>query len=103
MKKKLLIIAVMLFGLFTFVGCSENANVTEWGGTKEIVLPENMKFINYNIQNEAMIWCTYRPMRKDESPETYIIQQDKSGLQFTGDGRFIVYEVKDGVKSEKVE
>lgn len=102
MKKKLLIVTVMLLGCFTFVGCGSNANVTSWGGTKEIVLPENMKFVNYNIQGEEMIWCTYRPMRKDESPETHIIQQDKSGLQFTGDGKFIIYEVKDGIKSKGI-
>lgn len=103
MKKKLLIVVVMLFGCLTFVGCGSNANVTSWGGTKEIVLPENMKFVNYNIQDEEMIWCTYRPMRKDESPETYIVQQDKSGLQFTGDGKFIIYEVKNGIQSERLE
>lgn len=100
--KKILISALAMLMLFGLSGC-ENANVTILGGTKEIVLPEGMKFINYNIESKENIWCTYRPMRDDEQPETYIVQQDKGGIQITGDGKFIIYEVKDGVKSPEIE
>ena len=100
--KKAYISLLVLCTLFSLSGC-ENANVTSFGGTKEIVLPENMKFVNYNIESKDNIWCTYRPMRKDEQPETYIVQQDKGGLHISGDGRFVIYEVKDGVKSPRIE
>jgi len=94
--RMLLIFYILLIGL---VGCGENASVTEWGGTKEIYLPEGMKFVNYNIQDTELIWCTYRPMRVDEFPETYIIQQDKTGINISGNGKFIIYETKDSVRS----
>lgn len=100
--KKTFISLLVLCTLFGLCGC-ENANVTSFGGTKEIVLPEGMKFVNYNIESKDNIWCTYRPMRKDEQPETYIVQQDKGGLHISGDGRFVIYEVKDGVKSPRIE
>ncbi len=99
--KKLLISVLLLFMLVGLSGC-ENANVTSFGGTKEIVLPEGMKFVNYNIESKDNIWCTYRPMRKDEQPETYIVQQDKGGIHIAGDGKFIIYEVKDGVRSPEI-
>lgn len=75
--------------------------VTGWGGEREIYLPDNMKFINYNIQSSNNIWCTYRPMREDEQAEVFIVQQSRTGLNsINGDGRFIVYESKDGVQAE---
>ena len=61
-----------------------------------------MKFVNYNIESKDNIWCTYRPMRKDEQPETYIVHQDKGGIHIAGDGKFIIYEVKDGVRSPEI-
>lgn len=99
--KKLLISILTIFALIGLSGC-ENTNVISWGGTKEIILPEGMKFVNYNIESKNNIWCTYRPMRNDEQPETYVVQQDKGGIHLTGDGKFIVYEVKDGVRSPKI-
>lgn len=99
--KKTFISLLVIFVLFGLSGC-ENRNVTSLGGTKEIVLPENMKFMNYNFEDLDNIWVTYRPMRESEKAETYIIQQDKGGIHMMGDGKFIIYEVKDGVKSPKI-
>lgn len=97
MNKKILTFALMAFLL---CGCGQNARVTNYGGTKEIEIPEGYKFINYNIQDSNMIWCTYRPMHPDEEPEVYIVQQDKTGIHITGDGKFIIYETKDGVRAK---
>ena len=47
-----------------------------------------------------MIWCTYRPMRDDEEPEVFIVQQDKTGLHLTGNGKFVIYESKNGIRAE---
>lgn len=93
---------IMVVGLLVLLlcGCGSNGSVTGYGGTKEIDIPAGYKFINYNIQSNEMIWCTYRPMREGEIPEVYIIQQDKSGIQLTGDGTFIIYETLDGVRAE---
>ena len=99
--RKLIISVLAVLMLVGLSGC-ENSNVTTWGGTKEIVLPEGMKFVNYNIESKDNIWCTYRPMRDNEKPETYIIQQDKGGINLTGDGKFIIYEVKDCIRSSKI-
>lgn len=97
MRKKL--VAIACAGLL-LCGCSSNTKVTSFGGTKEIELPENMKFVNYNIQTADTIWCTYRPMRADEQPEVYIVQQNAAEYNFLGGGKFIVYETKDGVQAE---
>ena len=93
--------------IYTFVvivlllcGCGSNQRVTSFGDTKEINIPEGYKFVNYNIQDSEMIWCTYRPMRENEVPEVYIVQQDKTGIHLTGDGKFIIYESKDGVRAK---
>lgn len=102
MKSKNWISYCMIGGLsILLAGCGANERVTGWGGESEIYLPDNMKFINYNIQSKNDIWCTYRPMRADEQAEVIIVQQSRTGLNsITGDGRFIVYESKDGVQAE---
>lgn len=102
MKSKKWIGYCLIGGLSVLlVGCGANERVTGWGGEREIYLPDNMKFINYNIQSSNDIWCTYRPMREDEQAEVFIVQQSRTGLNsIKGDGRFIVYESKDGVQAE---
>lgn len=97
MKKKILALGVLATLL---CGCGSNKNTTRYGGTKDIDIPDGYKFLNYNIQNIDMIWCTYRPMHADEKPEVYIVQQDKTGIHVTGDGKFIIHESKDGVRAE---
>lgn len=102
-SKYVIMIALLIGMSFTLTGCS-NLSTTVFGGTKEIYLPEGMKFLNYNIQDTNKIWCTYRPMRDDEIAETYIVQQDKEGiLSVVGDGKFVIYETKDGVQSPKID
>ena len=95
--KRLLMIGVLALVL---CGCGSNANVTQYGGTKDIDIPDGYKFLNYNIQDNEMIWCTYRPMHTDEKPEVYIVQQDKTGLHFPREGKFIIHESKDGVRAD---
>lgn len=95
--KKILMIGVLALAL---CGCGSNRQVTQFGGIKDINIPDGYKFLNYNIQDDEMIWCTYRPMRENEKAEVYIVQQDKSGMRIAGDGKFIIHESKDGVRAE---
>lgn len=95
--KKLFLVALIAL---TLCGCGKNQMVTKFGGTKDIDIPEGYKFINYNIQEDNMIWCTYRPMREDEFAEVYIVKQDKTGMHVAGDGKFVIYETKDGIRAE---
>lgn len=97
------IIALILFIIIaiSISRCSSNAKVTDWGETKIIDLPDNMKFINYNIQDSDSVWTTYRPMQNGDIAEFYIVRQSRTGLPaITGSGKFIVVESKDGVKAE---
>lgn len=103
MKKKLFTFTTVALVIVALAGCSSNQKVTQFGGTKKIELPENMKFVNYNIQSESDIWCTYRPMRDDEQPETFVVSQHTSELNFYGGGQFVIYETKDGVKSSDID
>lgn len=100
MKNKL--VCFVLLAMLGLSACSDNRMATKHGGTKEIKLPDGMKFVNYNIQDDGIIWCTYRPMRSDETPETFIVQQDKGSLAVGRDGKFVVYESKDGKTSDKL-
>lgn len=95
--RKIFLVIIMFFVL---CGCGSNSITTTMGGTKEIDIPEGYKFVNYNIQDSDMIWCTYRPMRDDEEPEVFIVQQDKTGLHLTGNGKFVIYESKNGTRAE---
>lgn len=92
--KKIVALLIVCFSTILLSGCA-NSMVTNFGGKKEIFLPDNMKFVNYNIQDSNIIWCTYRPMRENEEAEVYYIAQDADIKPF-GEGSFIIYESKNG-------
>lgn len=92
--KKIIALLIICFSIILLSGCANSA-VTNFGGEKEIFLPDNMKFVNYNIQDSEVIWCTYRPMRENEEAEVYYVVQD-ADVRLFGEGSFIIYESKNG-------
>lgn len=95
--KKIVVLLIICFSTILLSGCA-NDIVTSFGRGKEIFLPDNMKFINYNIQSSDTIWCTYRPMRENEEVEVYYVVQDADIKPF-GEGTFIIYESKNGISA----
>lgn len=73
--------------------CTEQKRVKKYGGTMDINLPKNQKFVNATWKGEQ-IWYVHRPMRPDEISETYIFRE-KSKLGII-EGKIIFREtIKD--------
>lgn len=76
MKKKIIggiaLLAVMGFGL---TGCKSVAK--SMGGTISIDVPEGQKLIEATWK-DSDVWYLTRPMREDEKPETFTLQEDSN-------------------------
>ena len=76
MKKKIIggiaLLAAMGFGL---TGCKSVAK--SMGGTISIDVPEGQKLIEATWK-DSDVWYLTRPMREDEKPETFTLQEDSN-------------------------
>lgn len=72
----LMIIAVLIF-ISTVVSCTQNQRAKTWGGNAKIQLPAGQKLINATWKDDNL-WYLSRPMRTDETPETYTFQEESS-------------------------
>ena len=76
MKKKIIggiaLLAIMGFGL---TGCKSVAK--SMGGTISIDVPEGQKLIEATWK-DSDVWYLTRPMREDEKPETFTLQEDSN-------------------------
>ena len=77
MIKKLSVIFACIILIGTIVGCTSNIRAKVYGGTANINLPPNTKFINATWK-EANLWYVTRAMRTNEVAETYIFQESSS-------------------------
>jgi len=81
MKKNYpLAIITFLFGIFLFLffnSCTQNQRAKKFGGKAEITLPANQKLINATWKDDNL-WYLTRPMRDDETPETYTFSEESS-------------------------
>jgi len=95
MKKNYpLVIITFLFGIFLFLffnSCTQNQRAKNFGGKAEINLPENQKLINATWKDDNL-WYLTRPMRADETPETYTFSEESSWGVW--EGAYIIHERK---------
>lgn len=68
--KKLHILTLTLILAVITIGCTENLRTKQFGGTMNITLPPATKLVNATWK-EGQLWYLYRPMRTNESPETF--------------------------------
>jgi hypothetical protein len=68
----ILIVGALFIGLAK--SCSSNGMAKNFGGSMEIKLPVNTKLVNVTWK-ESQLWYVTRPMKKDETPETYTFQE----------------------------
>lgn len=68
--------AVGLIGL-SVIGCTANQRAKNWGGEAEMELPAGEKLVNVTWK-DAELWYLTRPMRADETPETYTFREQSS-------------------------
>lgn len=71
MKKLIFILSI----LFLVTSCTENSRAKNWGGSYTIHLPKGQKLIESTWKN-SNLWYLTRPMRNDETPETFVFHED---------------------------
>jgi len=75
MKQFLFITSV--FAMILMTSCTENERVKNFGGTQTIELPAGEKLIEATWKGDQL-WYLTRPMRENESPETFKFQEKSS-------------------------
>jgi hypothetical protein len=73
MKKFYFTIATLLL----LASCTENQRAKSFGGTSTMNLPKGEKLVNVTWKGDE-IWYLTRPMKSDESPETYTYREESS-------------------------
>jgi hypothetical protein len=88
MKK--LIIAIAAVAAFT--SCTENERVKQWGGTGNLEIPSNQKFVNVTWK-ETELWVVTRDRKAaDTTYETYRFQEESNwGVM---EGTYVITELK---------
>ncbi len=72
--KRLILIAVLSLGM---IGCTENQNAKEYGGTMTINIPANKKLVNATWK-EADLWYLVRERKAGETPERFEFKEDST-------------------------
>lgn len=85
-----IIIAIVSITLF-LTGCTENSRAKSFGGTAHITLPANQKLLNATWKDDNL-WYLTRPMRDDETPETYTFSEESSWGVW--EGSYIIKETR---------
>lgn len=79
--KKILIVIILLglsiFGIFFLTSCTGNSRVRTFGGTATIKLPAGQRLITATWKGDN-IWYLTRPMRTNETPESYQLREESS-------------------------
>lgn len=70
-------------------GCTQQQMAKHWGGTSDINLPANQKFVGATWE-EDNLWYVTRPMRPGEKPETYTMTESSSYGMFQG--KIVIHE-----------
>lgn len=70
MKYRKIFTILLICALFVFSSCTKNERVRMWGGEMTINIPTSQKLVNVTWK-ETEVWVLTRPMRPDETPETY--------------------------------
>lgn len=82
MKKFILFMAVIAM-IMVFAGCTSKEMARNYGGSETITLDpgEKLEMITWK---ESSLWYLTRPMREDETAETYTFKQDSNYGIFEG-------------------
>ena len=79
MKKSLLSAAVVaMMGLVFLSGCTEQERAKKFGGSASLDLPAGTKLVTVTWKEGGNLWYLTRPMRPEETPETYIFKESSS-------------------------
>jgi hypothetical protein len=68
-------IFLSLFSILFLAHCTENERAKKYGGTMNVDLPPNTKFISATWKEDEL-WYIYRNRKNDEPPETFTMKED---------------------------
>ena len=74
--KSLILIAIIMIA-FSMTSCTQNQRAKNFGGNANIELPKGQKLITATWKDDNL-WYLVRPMRADETPETYKFVEESS-------------------------
>jgi hypothetical protein len=77
MIKKLslaVVVVVVVLGAILLSGCTKSERVRMYGGTMNIDLPKGQRLVTIDWDKENL-WLLTRPMKNDEQPDTYQLQE----------------------------
>ena len=85
MKKLLLLLTICLI---SFTSCTENSRARNFGGNMTIELPRGNKVTNITFK-KGDLWYSYRPMLKEENPDTTLFVENSNFGIWEGTVTFI--------------
>jgi len=86
--KKILSIFV---GVILLTSCTENERAKNYGGTSHVNLPKGRKLVEVTWKADNL-WYLTRPMRVNETPETYNFDEESSWGMI--EGTVVIHENK---------
>ena len=81
-KKSIMILAIVMALGFSLTGC-EQGMTKSFGGDMTIELEPGVKLETIDWEDDSL-WYLTRPMREDEEPETYVLNQSSEFGVFEG-------------------
>jgi hypothetical protein len=78
MKKKIGLFVLLLVVILVAMSCTENTRARVWGGKAKVELPAGQKLVNVTWKDNNSIWYLTRPMRSDETAESYTFKESSS-------------------------
>ena len=88
MKKTILSLLGVVAVLAVAAGCTENQRARTFGGTMTVTLPAGQKLVNATWKQDNLFYLT-RPMRTNETAETFTFKEDSSWGIIEGDVIFV--------------
>lgn len=85
------VLVVALTVLVVVGGCTEQSRVRNYGGQGSINLPRGEKLV-VATWKEDNLWYLTRPMRAEETPETYTFRESSSWGVW--EGTILIHETK---------
>lgn len=86
--KKIMLLCII--GLM-FMGCTDNQRARSFGGTTTETLPKGKKLVQASWKQDNL-WLLTRPMKAEETPETYEMRESSSfGMM---NGTVVIIETK---------
>ena len=81
-KKSIMILAIVMALWFSLTGC-EQGMTKSFGGDMTIELEPGLKLETIDWEDDSL-WYLTRPMRENEEPETYVLNQSSEFGVFEG-------------------